>query len=250
MQPIEHILPETNKSVAELVSELMDELFLPQQNLSEFLYGAAQAINRIFTSVNCRIDWRANGASATGQWSRGKNDAPLKAVRLADGLQTAHVEAVPEATRKQNGGNEPDEALNSLIFPIYIAGKDMGIVRFTNIQELLPVPEEQMILGALLSRLIGQAVETQQLRQMLAAQYTNYAMQQHFAKKKKSVDDFRTQILQSVQQPEKVAKMVAKAFFKDLRRAGFEVKQILIVASEIIDNLNLLLRKTNRRAKS
>ena len=55
-------------------------------------------------------------------------------------------------------------------------------------------------------------------------------------------------ILASVKNPEKVAKIIARSFYKDLRRAGFETKQVLVVASELISNLNDALKKT--RAKT
>lgn len=54
--------------------------------------------------------------------------------------------------------------------------------------------------------------------------------------------------LQKAHNPDKAAKIIARSFYKELRKAGFEAKHIVVVAAEILDNLNEALRQA--RAKS
>lgn len=90
-----------------------------------------------------------------------------------------------------------------------------------------------------LSAQIGFAIEAQQLRCLLASRYAAAA----------SRGDPGRFVLRAVQNPEKVVKMIAKSFYKDLRKAGFATDQILMVASEIIGNLNETLQKTKARTE-
>lgn len=50
--------------------------------------------------------------------------------------------------------------------------------------------------------------------------------------------------LHKAQNLDKAAKIVARSFYKELRKAGFEVKHILTVTTEIIANLNEAFRQT------
>ena len=52
--------------------------------------------------------------------------------------------------------------------------------------------------------------------------------------------------LHKAQNLDKAAKIVARSFYKELRKAGFEFKHILAMATEIIANLN----ETFHQAKS
>lgn len=43
--------------------------------------------------------------------------------------------------------------------------------------------------------------------------------------------------------PDKAARIVARSFYRELRKAGFETKDILLVTAEILDNLNEAFRR-------
>jgi len=91
------------------------------------------------------------------------------------------------------------------------------------------------------------AIETQHLRQLLASRYATIALSrsgQGGAAESTALD---VNFLSAVAHPEKVARIIARSFYKDLRKAGFETKQILVVASELIDSLNVALRRTKAK---
>ncbi len=94
-----------------------------------------------------------------------------------------------------------------------------------------------------LSQNISAAIEVQQTREMLLCPYVELCLG---AKKKESFSSLspvNMHFLDSVKNPEKLVQKIARQFFRDLRRAGFDTKHILSVATEIIDNLNDVLRK-------
>lgn len=88
---------------------------------------------------------------------------------------------------------------------------------------------------------LGVAIETQTLRQLLASRYATIAL----SRDGQSALDL--DFLSAVRHPEQVARIIARSFYKDLRRAGFETKQILVVATELIDSLNVALRRTKAK---
>jgi hypothetical protein len=88
---------------------------------------------------------------------------------------------------------------------------------------------------------LGVAIETQTLRQLLASRYATIAL----SRDGQSALDL--DFLSAVRNPEQVARIIARSFYKDLRRAGFETKQILVVATELIDSLNAALRRTKAK---
>jgi len=95
---------------------------------------------------------------------------------------------------------------------------------------------------------VGRALEAQKTRHMLASQYTMLALSRG-ADDSASQEPLSSHILAAVKSPEKVAVIVARSFYRDLRKAGFEPKQVLVVASELIENLNLALRRTKAKTE-
>jgi len=86
------------------------------------------------------------------------------------------------------------------------------------------------------------AIETQTLRQLLASRYATIALSRDGQSGALDLN-----FLSAVTHPEKVARIIARSFYKDLRKAGFETKQILVVATELIDSLNVALRRTKAK---
>lgn len=91
------------------------------------------------------------------------------------------------------------------------------------------------------------AIETQHLRQLLASRYAAIALSRSGQGDAAESTARDVNFLSAVAHPEKVARIIARSFYKDLRKAGFETKQILVVASELIDSLNVALRRTKAK---
>jgi hypothetical protein len=102
------------------------------------------------------------------------------------------------------------------------------------------------LLDALAAQL-GMAIETLHLRQLLASRYATIALSRDGQGEAGEAGALDVGVLSAVTHPEKVARIIARSFYKDLRKAGFETKQILVVASELIDSLNAALRRTKAK---
>jgi hypothetical protein len=55
-------------------------------------------------------------------------------------------------------------------------------------------------------------------------------------------------LLHKAQNLDKAAKIVARSFYRELRKAGFEIKHILAVTTEIIANLNEAFREAKTQS--
>jgi L-methionine (R)-S-oxide reductase len=84
----------------------------------------------------------------------------------------------------------------------------------------------------------------------LASRYAAIALSRNGHGDAADQNAFDAQFLAAVTNPEKVARIIARSFYKDLRKAGFETKQILVVATELIDSLNQALRRTKAKTAS
>jgi hypothetical protein len=105
---------------------------------------------------------------------------------------------------------------------------------------------DTVLLDALAAQL-GMAIETLHLRQLLASRYATIALSRNGQGDGADAGALDVSFLSAVTHPEKVARIIARSFYKDLRKAGFETKQILVVATELIDSLNVALRRTKAK---
>ena len=139
-------------------------------------------------------------------------------------------------------------SVRHLTAPIRIQSRVAGMVYAEFLQT---VHEEMMVQYEILTQfaaLLGHAIEFCQTRQLLTSRYATFAMCQN-EPQIDSRSSLESHILAAVQNPEKVAKIIARSFYKDLRRAGFEPRQILVVASELIESLNVTLKRTQHKTR-
>jgi hypothetical protein len=95
--------------------------------------------------------------------------------------------------------------------------------------------------------LVSRAVEFVHMRQMLASRYVSAAAGKAAGGEYGAAQTLDACVLQSVQNPERIARIIARSFYKDLRKAGFAAKEILLIASEIIGHLNEAFHKTKAK---
>lgn len=117
---------------------------------------------------------------------------------------------------------------------------------------VLPSPDSQSdfsdLLFTVIGEQIGRTIEVHQTRQFLASRYSALALWKETGGETGETQQLDGHLVAAVQNPDKVARLLAKSFYRDLRKAGFDGNQVLMVASEIIGNLTETIRKT--RAKT
>lgn len=88
---------------------------------------------------------------------------------------------------------------------------------------------------------VGKSVQVAQLQSILNSRFAQIALAQEA---KNTIGDAMTYVSDN---PNQLAKILAKSFFKEMRKAGFSATQIIHAASEIINLLNSNLSKHSKR---
>jgi hypothetical protein len=88
---------------------------------------------------------------------------------------------------------------------------------------------------------IGKSIQTMQLQNLLNSRFAQMALIQET---QKNIGHSLESILHN---PDQIAKIMAKSFYKEMTRAGFGSSQIINVASDIIAQLNTSLQRHSKR---
>ena len=88
---------------------------------------------------------------------------------------------------------------------------------------------------------VGKAIQVVQLQNILKSRFAQVALMQ-FAER-----DIGSALAGAAQNPDQVARILARSFFKEMTRAGFGSSQIINAASEIVGQLSGSLRRHSKR---
>lgn len=233
--------------VAEFIGKL-NELFIPYPNLSELLNRAANTILELVSAEACAIIWK----------NEDKQHLYIRA--LSKNGRQHHISEV-EFLQTQAKRFFDDASLSVLQLrwgmkkllgtPIKMNQKLVGsIFLFYPLFRYPITKEEDHAILTQFAACLGRAVEFQSQRNLLASRYATMALSRDIDHEKQIGNSLESHTLAAVRNPEKVAKIIARAFYKDLRKAGFETKQILVVATELIENLNKALKNTKAKTNN
>lgn len=226
------------------IFEFIDGLFDAHKTIEEVLQLVAQKTVDVLGASACVISWQRDDKSV----------AEVRAITRADATngnaQTMLLnrgQTSWEATRYSEYATRHDDSYSA---EIQVGGKAIGCINaFGGPASAFAswLTQEDFVA---LCRQIGHAIEMQHLRQMMASRYASLALiRDELTGRQDDADSIKTQAIAAVHNPQKVARIVARSFYKDLRKVGFETKQILYIASELIENLNETFRKTKSKTE-
>ncbi len=124
--------------------------------------------------------------------------------------------------------------------PLIIAKRVVGVININS-----PVDERRYIardleLATILSMFIAKSIYTLQIQNLLKSRFAIAALAKEESKGRSTSGAF-------TQDPERVAKILAKGFYTDMKRAGMGPDHILKAATEIIGLLNTTLERHKKR---
>lgn len=135
--------------------------------------------------------------------------------------------------------NDPRTSLISS--PITINGRIIGVVNISGHLHGRAFNMEDLNLLDVIALFIGKAIQVVQLQNILNSRFAQLALAQTAEK------ELGSSLMSAVQNPDQVAKILAKSFFKEMTRAGFGPRQIVNAASEIIAQLSGSLNRHSKR---
>ncbi len=141
----------------------------------------------------------------------------------------------------QTNARRPGGSRSFMACPMIIAGKSAGVLNVSDPvgrAAFTPANLECMELATLL---IGRTVQVARMERLLESRLAQMAFALEGSTDASAVTTL------SAHEPDKVSRMLAKAFYREMRHCGFTPNQIIHAAGEIISELTSSLNRTQSR---
>ncbi len=125
--------------------------------------------------------------------------------------------------------------------PIAVGTHVIGVMNLASRHGGAPFGQADLALAEIVAALIGKSVQVERLQTLLRSRVAHLSL----AREEKEVV---TRITDGAVPTARVAKLLAKSFFRDLTSAGFEPAQIIEAASEIITLISSDIRRFRKHA--
>lgn len=140
----------------------------------------------------------------------------------------------PEYQRGQRSGNSFMSA------PVRVGAEVIGVLNLTSKLDTPAFTESDLAVAEITATLIGQLVQVERLQTLLRSRVAQVAMAHAGAQAVESMTDGHADL-------GRVAKLLARSFYKDLVAAGFEPAQIINAASEVITQVSADIGRHKKR---
>lgn len=127
--------------------------------------------------------------------------------------------------------------------PVPVSGIFAGVLNISNRKNGEPFSEQDLAVAELAAILVGRAIELGRLQGMLNSSFAKMALVLEEVSNSRSFMDL------SIQEPQRMAKILAKSFYKEMSRCGLSANQIIHAASEIISEMTNSIVRHQRRQK-
>lgn len=134
-----------------------------------------------------------------------------------------------------------DARRSLLCAPIRLHRRMVGMVNVSGRQAGGPFEASELKLLEAMALYMGKAIQVSQLQSLLDSRFAQMAVIQEAAR---GIGQSLADVLPN---PDQVAKIMAKSFYKEMTRAGFGSRQIINAASEIIAQLSGNLNRHSKR---
>lgn len=224
--------------------------FLASGSLEDSLQEQARQTARLIGAGHCSImllnsgsgeDLRLGVCARTGVLP----DAALQAaVARGEGisghvLATGRALLVPDirASEFAHLARRPESGGSLMSAPIWIDGKIVGVVNLSGALHGPVFTGAELHLLEVIALFIGKSIQVIQLQHLLDSRFAQLALLQEVQERVGS--SVRT----AYRHPGDAAKILARSFFREMNKAGFEPGQIVTAATELIEQLNNKLHR-------
>ncbi|MDR5798354.1 MULTISPECIES: hypothetical protein [unclassified Caballeronia] len=139
---------------------------------------------------------------------------------------------------------EYSDARDKMFAVLALNGKTIGVVQVSGPRLGRQFDEHDLKLLRILGTFVTRSVEADRLEKLVASPFAQATI------KRSSDQTIGDIVAQSVQNPSQLSKMLARSFYREMTRAGFDFGQIIGAATEIISELASNVRKhTDRKQR-
>lgn len=146
---------------------------------------------------------------------------------------------LPPATRTTTARTDVDSMFSTIV----MNGKIFGIIQAVVPQQQRSFSKDDLDLFSILTPIITKSIQVIQLQHVLRSRFAQAALI------KTSDDTVRAMLSGVMQNPNQIARILAKSFYREMLNAGFSFNQILFAATEVISELSATVRKHGARRK-
>ncbi len=125
--------------------------------------------------------------------------------------------------------------------PITLNRNIVGVINMSDPKSGLPFHLDDLHLLDVVTLFVSKSVQVTQLQNVLNSRFAQMALAQEASH---TIGDAMAYVSDN---PNQLAKILAKSFFREMTKAGFSATQIIHAASEIITQLNSNLTKHSKR---
>lgn len=234
--------------------EQFDRL-LADAGVEDGLPRLAAATARILDSERCSLMLRSEDENSQVLWRVCASFGPLpesaflQEVRAGEGIAgrvAASGEALlvididrSEFAACARRADDPRKSLLSA--PVRNAGSIIGILNVSGHRAARAFGIDDLHLLEVVSLLVAKALQVRQLQGLLNSRFAQLALLERAEK------DIGRALANPLPNPDQVARIVARSFYKEMNRAGLGPRQIVNAASEIIEQLSGSLVRHSRR---
>lgn len=196
----------------------------------------AELTARILGAKGCTILLLSEDEVAQAGLDGGSGCVPRPSPSSAPGVQLpAPVAASTGATagivRGGHGGTE------SMVSTILLHQKIIGVIHASSPLHASGFGKDDLDLLGILTPLIAKSIQVIQLQNILKSRFAQIALTKS---NELAIDALMSGVMQN---PNQVVRILAKAFYREMLNAGFNVNQVISAATEVISELTASLRK-------
>lgn len=226
--------------------------------LDENLYKLATMAAKILNAENCSImllnddefdELRLRVCANFGDLPASAYQSPVK---LGEGIsghvvatgKSLLIEDIAQSDFAKVARQLHDQRRSMISSPILINGKIIGVVNVNGSKHQRQFNLNDLNLLDIVALFIGRSIQVIQLQSILNSRFAQITLAAGADK------TFGNALFAAAQNPDQMAKIVAKSFYREMTKAGFGSGQIINAATEIISELTQSLHKHRKRLKN
>lgn len=186
--------------------------------------------------------WCSTEGLPSSAWNETPGSGESIAGRVLEGRLPLLIEDIRASDFAALARRRDDQGSSFICVPIVVGRHIIGVMNLASRQGSPPFAEADLRLAEIVATLIGKSVQVDRLQTLIRSRVAHASL----AREEKDVVACLTD---GSVPPARLAKLLAKSFFRDLSSAGFEAGQIIDAASEIIELVSHDIRRFRRRTE-
>ena len=222
-------------------------------NLQQLAKAAARVLNAENSSIMLLNEDEEGGVTLSVRANFGDlpNQAYQESIKAGDGIsgtvvanrKSLLIKDIQKSAFSASAKRTKDPRKSMISSPIVINGEIIGVININGPKLKRPFNLDDLNLLDIVALFVGKSIQVVQLQSALNSRFAQIALAQE-------TDTTIGHVLVSAaQNPDQMAKIVAKSFYREMTKAGFGSNQIISAASEIISQLSGSLMKHSKRLK-